>query len=261
MASNAAPFPAHEHGAPALKRPALRLEPPPGIALLDGDPDFAHGIDPDELPVARRLVVVPRVNVEPGRWSVPDAPPGAAPFAGAVVLDGVLLRDVGLGTRVSTQIVGPGDVVDPWAPAGDGLPCAVRWSAHGGQVSLAVLDARFAVAARRWPSLATVVQRKLAERADRLAGHAAALHLPGVEHRIVAVLWQLAERFGRVRNDGVLVPLPLTHQLIGQLVGAQRPTVSLALKHLSGAGHVTRTGDAGWLLDAASRALLSPAAR
>ena len=36
------------------------------------------------------------------------------------------------------------------------------------------------------------------------------------------------------------MPLPLTHRLIGQLVGAERPSVSHALARLSSAGLVTR---------------------
>ena len=36
------------------------------------------------------------------------------------------------------------------------------------------------------------------------------------------------------------MPLPLTHRLIGQLVGAERPSVSHALGRLSSADLVTR---------------------
>ncbi len=58
--------------------------------------------------------------------------------------------------------------------------------------------------------------------------------------RIALLLWHLAERWGIVELDGILVPLPLTHRLIGQLVGAERPSVSHALGRLTSAGLVTR---------------------
>jgi CRP-like cAMP-binding protein len=58
--------------------------------------------------------------------------------------------------------------------------------------------------------------------------------------RITLLLWHLGATWGKVVPNGILIPLPLTHRLIGQLVGAERPTVSHALARLSGAGLVTR---------------------
>jgi hypothetical protein len=60
-------------------------------------------------------------------------------------------------------------------------------------------------------------------------------------------LWNIADRFGRVRSDGVLVPLPLSHAALGRLVGS-RPTVSLAIKDLTGDGRLSRTRDGYWVL-------------
>jgi CRP-like cAMP-binding protein len=70
--------------------------------------------------------------------------------------------------------------------------------------------------------------------------HRAATCHPRADARIALLLWHLAERWGVVMTDGILVPLPLTHRLIGQLVGAERPSVSHALGRLSSAGLVTR---------------------
>ena len=234
-----------------------RTATPPGAALLDADPDFQWGLGAGAVDAARRAVVLPRWRLGAGPWQPPESAPWPAPVTGVVVLEGVMARDVALADRVATEFLGPGDVVDPWGVPGDNLPCEVRWHAYE-PVTLAGLDARFALAARRWPTLALILQRKLGERADRLAGQAAVLQLPRVEDRVVAVLWHLAERFGRVRGDGVLVPFKLSHQLIGQLVGARRPTVSLAVKHLNDAALVLRSDDGGWLLAAASRDVLAP---
>jgi CRP/FNR family transcriptional regulator, cyclic AMP receptor protein len=71
---------------------------------------------------------------------------------------------------------------------------------------------------------------------------------PRVEERVLALFWQLADRWGVVRPDGVVIELALTHATIGHLVGAQRPTVSLALHALAEAG-LLRRGDTGaWTL-------------
>ena len=55
-----------------------------------------------------------------------------------------------------------------------------------------------------------------------------------VDRRLLALFWHLAERWGRVTGDGVLVPLTLSHRMLSQLVGARRPTVSTALSWSTG---------------------------
>jgi Crp-like helix-turn-helix domain len=60
-------------------------------------------------------------------------------------------------------------------------------------------------------------------------------------------MWFLAESWGRVTPAGTSLPLSLTHDAIGEMIGAKRPTVSLALKELVQQGAVVRR-DGGWLL-------------
>jgi hypothetical protein len=69
----------------------------------------------------------------------------------------------------------------------------------------------------------------------------------------------LADRWGRVTLDGVVVPVRLTHDMIGRLVGAHRPSVTTALSELSRAGRISRLPD-GWLLrgDPPSAAIARP---
>ena len=45
-------------------------------------------------------------------------------------------------------------------------------------------------------------------------------------------------RWGRVRSDGVVIPLRLTHAVLSDLVAARRPTVTSALSDLSRRGEV-----------------------
>ena len=62
------------------------------------------------------------------------------------------------------------------------------------------------------------------------------------------LFWHLADRWGRVRPDGIVVPLPVTHDVIAQVVGAQRPTVTGALQRLALSGKLRRRPDRTWLL-------------
>jgi CRP/FNR family cyclic AMP-dependent transcriptional regulator len=89
---------------------------------------------------------------------------------------------------------------------------------------------------------------RLNERSLRLATSQAISQLTCVDRRLMALFWHLAERWGRVSGDGVIVPLRLTHALLGQLVGARRPTVSTALSKLIERGELLRRPDGSWLL-------------
>ena len=45
-----------------------------------------------------------------------------------------------------------------------------------------------------------------------------------------------------------MIPLALTHRILGQLVGARRPTVSTALSELAERNELVRRPDGSWLL-------------
>jgi CRP-like cAMP-binding protein len=75
----------------------------------------------------------------------------------------------------------------------------------------------------------------------------AIVHQARVDDRLHMLFWHFAGRWGRVRGDGVLLPLRLTHTVLADLVAARRPTVTTALSDLSKRGLI-RPVDDGWLL-------------
>jgi|tagenome__1003787_1003787.scaffolds.fasta_scaffold20952609_3 CRP/FNR family cyclic AMP-dependent transcriptional regulator len=229
---------------------------PSTIALLRVDVRLREAIAPAERNFADRVLIVPRWDLAAGPWS-PEAllRESTRPCA-ALLLRGVIVHETIIAGRSSATLLGPGDVFRPWRPAETSVPCTERWTARAG-ATVAVLDERFVTATRRWPGLSTVVYERLAEQLEAASVHAAIVGLPRVEERVLALLWHLADRWGIVRGDGVVVRLTLTHALIGCLVGAQRPTVSLALRALADAGLLWR-GDAGaWILAPDSRTMLA----
>jgi CRP-like cAMP-binding protein len=220
------------------------------ICLLDADPAFVQDIPEDDLPRARRALVASAASVPSGRFDLAGVAARHGDSALLLVLSGALARDVQVLDRTTTQLFGPGDVLAAGALGPECLNATVSFHAEqAGRVAL--LNDRFHAAARVWPSLTTIVQRRLANQSRRLAVQAAILALPRVESRVLAILWHLADVFGSVRSEGVLIPLQLTHERLGRLVGAQRPTVTLALRRLGEAGDAVRVPD-GWLLRAGS---------
>jgi CRP-like cAMP-binding protein len=87
-------------------------------------------------------------------------------------------------------------------------------------------------------------------RSRHLAISIAIMHQPRVETRLHMLLWHLADRWGRVRPDGVFVPVKLTHVVLSELIGARRPTVSAALGAIERDGKISRNGS-GWVLHGA----------
>ena len=73
-------------------------------------------------------------------------------------------------------------------------------------------------------------------------------HLTRVDDRLLALLWLLAERWGRVVPGGVLVNLRLPHRTLAGMVGARRPSVTTALGQLMTRGDIERRPDGSWLL-------------
>ena len=123
-----------------------------------------------------------------------------------------------------------------------------RYLAHG-PVSLAVIEDHFRQAARRWAGIADFLHDRLGQQSHRASMHLAMLHLPRVEERVEALFADLAERFGRVTAKGILIDLPLTHEMIGGLVASRRPTVTLALSQLAAEGLLERIEGDRWRLD------------
>jgi CRP/FNR family transcriptional regulator, cyclic AMP receptor protein len=74
------------------------------------------------------------------------------------------------------------------------------------------------------------------------------LHEPHAEDRVIALFTDLAERFGHVTADGILIDMPLSHEIIGRLIGSRRPTVTIALQQLDSDGVLQRLEDNRWKL-------------
>jgi CRP-like cAMP-binding protein len=108
------------------------------------------------------------------------------------------------------------------------------------------LDFRLA-ALDRWPRLMMGFCARPAQQVDRLAAQLVVCQLSRVEDRVLALMWLLAESWGQVTPAGTRLPLDLTHEAIGEMVGARRPTVILAVRALADEGAMVRQ-ERGWLL-------------
>lgn len=115
-------------------------------------------------------------------------------------------------------------------------------------VRVAVLDRPVAEAVCRWPKVVNNLMTRLMLRSRYLAGHLTLSQFPRVDRHLLVLLWHLAERFGKMTPEGVVLRLPLSHELIGGMIAARRPSVTTAFGQLGESGLVVARGRHEWLL-------------
>jgi len=221
------------------------------VPLLELDSELGAVLPDDERERATRALLTPAHVLEPG----PLGPVPGDAFA-HIVIEGLVVRETAVGGRLLPQLLGAGDVLDAW-PDPESVLGAEVGTTVAEQATLLELDSRFLAAAARWPALMAEVQRRLAMQAHRLAVQGAICQLARVELRVLALLWHLAERWGRVGREGVVLPVKLTHETLGRFVGARRPSVTLAMGQLAEDGLVARRDDGAWVLPPRSQEVLA----
>jgi hypothetical protein len=217
--------------------------------LLEEDPDLAGLMSGSRRAEAERELVVRVHRLGVGVWDVSRLEGAGADHVGLLLLEGVVAREVIVADHVSAELLGPGDLLRPWQTPSNSslLPVDVLWSVLSPS-AFAVLDRRFAAELARWPEVTAALFDRLSERLAAPRHHpgdlAAHARRPPAEGAAVAPRRALGPRLRRRRDR----PLALTHRILGQLVGARRPTVSTALGELAERGELTRRVDGSWVL-------------
>jgi CRP/FNR family cyclic AMP-dependent transcriptional regulator len=233
-----------------------------GVSLLDELPELAAELQPDAESLARALTTVPAIRLERGCWSPLGGRARPPDGTALILLSGVMLRETAVADRAGAELLGVGDLFHPWADEGPtSLGDSSRWIVVE-TATAGVIDQRFIARTVRWPQVGRALTVRCGRRSRALAAQLLACQLRRIDDRLLVTFALLAERFGRVRADGIFIPIPLPHGVIGQLVGAQRPSVTTGLRRLRESGMLTRV-EGGWLLDqeAAVEGLVDPLRR
>jgi CRP-like cAMP-binding protein len=219
------------------------------VCLLDALPEVVAMLDEGDLERARAELVAPLVEHAVGDWPTPIPAVFDALAMGLLVVEGLMARHVHLGDTTTTELIGPGDLLRPPDYDSDEVqfPAGIEWTVLE-PACLALLDRDVTAVVCRWQPLVTAITASAVRRSFSLAELLALSHLRRVDARLLVLFWQLAYRFGRVQSEGVTVPLRLTHEILGRVVGAQRPSVTTALNQLEAAGRLSRRDGGGWLL-------------
>lgn len=219
------------------------------ISIVDADPELGELLGEEERERARREAITRVRRLSAGTWNAAAALEADSHHRGFLIIDGLLTREVEVLGRRCVELLSDGDVLRPWTWDGDGshVKAEVGWAVLE-PTALAILDHRLVTRMNPWPRLGEELFSRGTRRAHSLAVALAISHHPRVDDRLLLTLWHLAERWGRVRPDGIVVSLPLSHERLANLVGAHRPSVTSALGELSRSGAISRGGDRSWVL-------------
>jgi hypothetical protein len=217
-------------------------------SLLDVMPELGDSLDAGAWRQARVRSLVQIEGFEEGPWVPHLTRRTAHPQTALLIASGLLVGEVEIGERCFAELLGPGDLIYPWAPrTGASVPDR-QWRALV-PGTLAVVDEFLFGRIAPYPSLILGLARLSARRARFLAALAITRRLRRVEPRLLLLFGLLAERWGRVTPDGIVVRLPLNHELLARLVGTRRPAVTTAIGRLRKRALLTQLPD-GWLLAA-----------
>ena len=211
------------------------------VFLLDADDDLAMEFDVRARVAARQLATARVVELEPGSFDLAAWFEQPHQGLGLFVLGGLMAFETCICGRIATELLGAGDLIQPTSQRPDVLlECMDEWRALS-PTRMAVLDLDFAERVRPFPQIIQALLRRSERRSAEIDALRAITSQPRLEVRLVLVLWHMASRWGRVEPSGIRLRMPLTHRLLGQLVAAERPSVSHALKRLAQTGLVTGT--------------------
>ena len=221
---------------------------PERISVLRADAELGPGLDDRRRADAERASAAVLIRREAGVWDARADAAAARDGAGLLVVDGMLVRRVGVADRYGAELLGPGDILQPWQHDGEEatVPFDATWRVLG-TLRLAVLDLGWLKRMAPFPEVAAALVARGLMRSRRLATMQAISQQRALDQRLILLLWELADRYGHVIPGGVELRLGLTHEMLGYLAGARRPSISASLGRLERQGRLDRSSGS-WLL-------------
>jgi CRP/FNR family transcriptional regulator, cyclic AMP receptor protein len=211
--------------------------------LLDADDDLAQQFEPRTRFAVRQGTTVRVVEAAVGECQLQSSLDAVRGGPGLMVLAGLIAHETRVGDRTTVELLGACDLLQPSALQDDALldhdeSWRALWPTRFG-----LLDLEFGDRIKPWPQIGQTLLRRACRRISDLDTMRAISSHPRLEVRLDLLMWHLAARWGRVELGGIRLTLPLTHRLLGELVAAERPSITHALARLADAGLVI--GDHG----------------
>src|SRR4051795_1533203 len=153
--------------------------------VLHHDAELADAVPPQRREQAARESVAAVVRVRRGKW---DARPPAQHTHGGhgfLLLEGLLVRRVGIADRFAAELLGPGDLLRPLEHDGEEatLPFEATWRVLE-DLRLAVLDRRWSMRMCSFPDVGVGLAGRAMRRSRRLANIFLIASYPHLDDRL-----------------------------------------------------------------------------
>ncbi len=152
------------------------------------------------------------------------------------------------GEQVTFGYIRPGEVFGELAAFSDRSRGSYA-AAVEPAVVLRVNRQLFAQAIKSRASIVFSVAKQIEGRFNEIETRVEDLVFKSVRSRLAHIILQLADQFSRPSGEEVVLDIRLTHAELANLIGASRPTVSLAVKEFEDAGLIGRRDGHIALLD------------
>jgi hypothetical protein len=217
------------------------------VLIFDIDPALIIDVPKERREQIRRLATASLRVLDPGPWE-PSVRAGESLIA-FLVLDGALLHQRNLfGTLPGLELLGPGSAFGREIETrADALPYRPTWKVAVPS-RLAVLTANLGVRASWMPEITGALVARANARAQTLINQVALMGIPDLNKRIHGMLWHLAESWGRNQNDRTILNVPLTQDMLADLVRSRRTTVNGGVRVLREMGLVETPRGRPWAL-------------
>lgn len=209
------------------------------------DPSLLDGVPEEATESLSRLVTVPVVERDPGPWN-PEA--GGGDHFGYLIIDGFIVNSVDVVGRTGVALLGPGDTIfeAPWEAASS-ITQKECWRVVR-RARIATLGHELLRSTSRWPQVGAALMQRSSARLQSSTMQIAIGQLRNAHSRVLVFLWHVADRWGRMENGEVTVPVALSHAELARMVSLQRQTTTSALNDLIRAGRVGRRDDGRFVL-------------
>jgi CRP/FNR family cyclic AMP-dependent transcriptional regulator len=216
------------------------------VRLFAADLDLLNNVSPAERHLLPRDPIARVIRLDPGAWRPPDALVGKNIF-GVLVIEGLIGRRTEFRTRFGLELLGPHDLFHLSVGRPTTLTHQVTWTVLQ-PTRLAVMTNQLVTQLTASPAILCELVSRFMDRPGSLGLQLALANVHPLPDRLWGLLWHLADRWGKRRNHAVRLPGPLKHAVLAELIGAQRPPVSSALRVLQQRGVLSRDANGDWLL-------------
>ncbi|MCZ6635903.1 MAG: Crp/Fnr family transcriptional regulator [bacterium] len=145
------------------------------------------------------------------------------------------------GREIILSTLGPGEFFGDMSLL-DGEPRSANVTALEETEALVMRRSDFHRALRQYPSIGVHMMVTLASRLRHADYQTATLALLGITDRISSVLLSIAEEEGVETDEGIVIRKRPTHQMIANLTGTARETVTRVMSRLSHEGYIRSRG-------------------